>query len=294
MPSKGFENNQENSKQNHAENGAALYIVATPIGHLGDVTARALETLKTAGSIACEDTRVSKKLLNHFGIKTPLTTYHEHNAVQQRPKLLEKLEQGESVALISDAGTPLISDPGYKLVLEALERGIRIVPIPGASSVITSLMAAGLPTDQFAFLGFLPTKSSQLQELLAPWKDVPATMVCFSTPHKIIAHLNGIMDIVGECDVVIARELTKLHEEYIRGPIGEVTKRLTAGDKLKGETVLAFRASVTTSQDDDGAMDEWLAALLEHMPVKSAVDFAVKHMGSSKNEIYQRALELKK
>lgn len=289
MPSKGFENN----KENHDGGGAALYIVATPIGNLGDVTTRALETMKAASTIACEDTRVSKKLLSHFGIKTPLTTYHEHNAIKQRPKLLEALERGESVALISDAGTPLISDPGYKLVEEALERGIRVVPIPGASAVITSLMAAGLPTDQFAFLGFLPTKTTALQELLAPWKSMPATMVCFSTPHKITAHLHGIMDIFGECDVVVARELTKLHEEFIRGPIGEVSHKLAEGDKLKGEIVLAFRTNRSDVEDEVEDFDEWLSALLEHMPVKSAVEFAVKHMGSSKNEIYQRALELK-
>ena len=286
------------SKQKTGHNhilDAALYIVATPIGNLGDMSARGIEVLKAVEVIACEDTRVSKKLLNHFGIKGTLLSYHEHNAAAMRPKLMDRLLAGESVALISDAGTPLISDPGYKLVSEVQAAGITVIPVPGASAVMASLMACGLPTDQFAFLGFLPNQQSHILALLANWQSVPATLVCFTTPGKVAAHLAAVVEVFGACDVAIGRELTKLHEEFIRGNASELLKTLAERDDLRGEMVMAFRACEVASTDQLSAqkMDDLLHDLLTHMPLKAAVDVVVRHTGQPKNQVYQRALELR-
>lgn len=278
-----------------ANNGPVLYIAATPIGNLGDISQRALDTLKSVDVIACEDTRVSKKLLSHFGISKTLISYHEHNAKEVRPKLLEKLSAGQSIALISDAGTPLISDPGYKLVDEALAQDIRVVPIPGASAVITALCAAGLPTNQFAFLGFLPTQRVHAVELLTQWKTAPATLVCFTTPGKVVANLQMVLEIFGECDVVLARELTKLHEEFIRGKASALLAELKDSAKLRGELVMLFRPCEQQGQEAAEAekVDALLVDLLPHMPLKAAVDMVVRHTGQPKNQVYQRALALK-
>lgn len=275
---------------------SCLYIVATPIGNLQDITIRAAQTLKAVDIIACEDTRVSKKMLSHMGVHTPLYSYHEHNAQQVRPKLLAKLAAGESVALISDAGTPLISDPGYKLVLDAIAQGIRVVPIVGASSVMAVLMAAGLPTDQFAFIGFFPTQRSHAIELLTPWRSMDATIICFSTPSKLATNLKQIIEVFGECDVAIGREMTKLYEEFIRGKASEILATLNSEHNLRGELVLAFRCCNTTTQEALKAThaEALLADLIAHMPLKVAVEIVVKHTGQPRNYIYQRALALKK
>lgn len=278
-----------------AQTMPALYVVATPIGNLQDTTFRAVDTLKAVDVIACEDTRVSRKLLNHYGIRKPLISYHEHNAKITRPKLLDMLAAGQSIALISDAGTPLISDPGYKLVVEARAAGARVIPIPGASSVMASLAGAGLPTDQFAFVGFFPTQRSHMLELLSLWRSMPVTLVCFTTPGKITANLEAITEVLGECDLSLGRELTKLHEEFITCKASELLAKLRVDNTLRGEIVLAFRACETTSdtQIATDQMDALLTDLLPHMPLKAAVDVVVRHSGQPKNQVYQRALELK-
>lgn len=272
----------------------ALYIVATPIGNLSDISSRALDTLRSVAHIACEDTRVSKKLLGHFGISAPLISYHEHNAKQTRPKLLEMLTAGESIALISDAGTPLISDPGYKLVEEAAARGIPVVPIPGACSPVAALMGAGLPTNQFAFLGFLPTTEGQAVELLTPWKYSDATLITFTTASKCLKNLAVINEVFEDADIVLARELTKLYEEFIRGTIDDVIAELNGRSELRGEMVLLIKPKFS---EDSSAADEKNKALLKdlltHMPLKAAVDIVVKHTSEPKNKIYQMALEVK-
>lgn len=285
----------ETTNQASKQKTGHLYIVATPIGNLGDITRRAIETLGQVDVIACEDTRVSKKLLNHFGIKVPLLSYHEHNAALMRPKLLDKLQAGQSIALISDAGTPLISDPGYKLVSQAREAGFDVVPIVGASAVMAGLMAAGLPTDQFAFIGFLPMQRSHALELLAAWRTSSATLVCFTTPGKVVGNLELMLEVFGECEVVIGRELTKLHEEFIRGKASEMKAQLAASETLRGEMVMTFRACAAVSDQQVSAAktDDLLKDLLAHMPLKAVVDVVVKHTNQPKNQIYQRALELK-
>lgn len=274
--------------------GPALYIVATPIGNLGDISPRALDILKHVNCIACEDTRVSKKLLNHYGISTPLLSYHEHNAAQMRPKLLDMLGS-QSVALISDAGTPLISDPGYKLVSSAAQQGVKVIPVPGACSPITALAASGLPTDQFAFLGFLPTSQSQAAAMLMPWQAVDATFLCFTTASKCQKHIAAIMEVFGECDVVIARELTKMHEEFIRTEASQMLAKLESGHELRGEIVLAFKAKLVKKANDieDAHITALLADMMQHMPLKAAVDMVIKHSGQPRNKIYPLALEIK-
>ncbi len=202
-----------------AKLASGLFVVATPIGNLGDITVRALQALAGADLIACEDTRVTRKLLDHYGIATPLTPYHEHNAAAARPKLLAALAQGKAVALVSDAGTPLISDPGYKLVRAAREAGYPVVPLPGASSVLAALATAGLPTDRFFFEGFLPAKSAQRRARLAELDRMPATLVLFETGPRLAAALADLAETFGPREGAICRELTKFFEEVRRGDL---------------------------------------------------------------------------
>ena len=205
---------------------AGLYLVATPIGNLRDISLRALETLAAADVIACEDSRVTRKLTEHYGITTPLTPYHEHNAAEARPKLLARLAEGQAVALVSDAGTPLISDPGYKLVREASEAGHTVIAVPGASAVLTALGAAGLPTDRFFFEGFLPPKQAARQKRIAELAGIPATLVLFESGPRLAAALADLAAGLGPRAAAICRELTKLHEEIRRGDLASLAQPL--------------------------------------------------------------------
>jgi 16S rRNA (cytidine1402-2'-O)-methyltransferase len=270
-----------------------LYLVATPIGHLGDITLRALEVLGGADVIACEDTRVTHRLAERYGITTPLTPYHEHNAAEARPKLLARLAQGEVVALVSDAGTPLISDPGYKLVREAQAAGHAVTAVPGASSVLTALSVAGLPTDRFFFEGFLPAKQVARQKRIAALAAIPATLVLFESGARIAAALADLTDGLGARPVAICRELTKLHEEVRRGELAQLAHDYAEGAETRGEFVIVIappRESEAQSEDVDALLRNALA----RVSVKDAVGEVALATGRPRREVYQRALALTK
>jgi 16S rRNA (cytidine1402-2'-O)-methyltransferase len=272
---------------------AGLHLVATPIGNLGDITLRALEVLAGADVIACEDTRVTRKLADRFGIATPLTPYHEHNAAEARPKLLARLARGEAVALVSDAGTPLISDPGYRLVRESQAAGFAVVAIPGASSVLTALSVAGLPTDRFFFEGFLPPKQVARQKRIAALATMPATLVLFESGPRIADALADLAAGLGARDAAVCRELTKLHEEVRRGSLEQLARNYAEGAETRGEFVIVIAPPVeeeTTVAD----LDDLLRQALRRVSVKDAVGEVALATGKPKREVYQRALELSK
>jgi len=270
-----------------------LYLVATPIGNLGDITLRALDVLAGADVIACEDTRVTRKLADRFGITTPLTPYHEHNASEARPKLLARLAQGQAVALVSDAGTPLISDPGYRLVQEAQDAGFAVVAIPGASSVLTALSVAGLPTDRFFFEGFLPPKEIGRQKRIAALATIPATLVLFESGPRIADALADLAAGLGPRAAAICRELTKLHEEVRRGPLDELARHYAQGAETRGEFVVVI-APPTEQETPAADVDAMLRQALTRVSVKDAVGEVALATGKPKREVYQRALELSK
>jgi 16S rRNA (cytidine1402-2'-O)-methyltransferase len=272
---------------------AGLYLVATPIGNLGDITLRALEVLAGANVIACEDTRVTRKLADRFGIATPLTPYHEHNAAEARPKLLARLARGEAVALVSDAGTPLISDPGYRLVQEAQAAGHHVVAIPGASSVLTALSVAGLPTDRFFFEGFLPPKQVGRQKRIAALAAMPATLVLFESGPRIGDALADLAGGLGSRDAAVCRELTKLHEEVRRAPLDALARDYAAGAETRGEFVIVV-APPADEETPAADVDALLMAALARVSVKDAVGEVALATGKPKREVYQRALELSK
>ncbi len=272
----------------------ALYLVATPIGNLSDITLRALETLASADLIACEDTRITHRLTERYAISAQLTPYHEHNAATARPKILEKLARGASVALVSDAGTPLISDPGFKLVREACAAGHSVIAVPGPSSVLTALSVAALPTDRFFFEGFLPSKQTARRSRLAELARIDATLVVFESGNRVQGTLADLAEIMGDRAAAICRELTKLHEEVTRAPIAE----LAAGaDRLetRGEFVLVIgppAAGAKVMAEDE--LDDVLRSSLKQGSVKDAVAHAVEVSGRPRREVYARALELAK
>jgi 16S rRNA (cytidine1402-2'-O)-methyltransferase len=272
---------------------SALYLVATPIGNLGDITLRALETLAAADILACEDTRVSRVLLARYGISRRTTAYHEHNAADAGPKLIAALEAGQSVALISDAGTPLISDPGYRLVGEAQEKNIRVVPIPGASAPLAALTASGLPSDAFLFAGFLPTKAGQKLTRLQELKGVPATLIFFESPRRLADTLAAMVEAYGgERKAVIGRELTKTFEEMRPGTLTSLADHYAAADTPKGEIVICVGPPETTVEEP-ADIDRLLLALASEMPASKAAGEAARMTGGHKQALYRRLLELK-
>lgn len=272
-----------------------LYLVATPIGNLRDITLRALETLAGADTIACEDTRVTRKLLDHYGVVTPLTPYHEHNAASARPKLMDKLAAGQTVALVSDAGTPLISDPGYKLVREAQERGFAVTPVPGPSSVLAALSGAGLPTDRFFFDGFLPAKQSQRRTRIAELARIPATLAVFESGSRLAESLADLSASLGSRQATICRELTKLHEEFRRGTLAELAEHYAHGAETRGEIVIVISPPAEqSSMPDAGELDAMIASALSRHSVKDAVSEIADATGLPRREVYQRALALAK
>ncbi len=272
---------------------AGLYLVATPIGNLRDITLRALETLAGADVIACEDSRVSRKLTEHYGIATPLTPYHEHNAAEARPKLLARLADGQAVALVSDAGTPLISDPGFKLVRAASEAGHAVIAVPGASAVLTALASAGLPTDRFFFEGFLPPKQAARQKRIAALAAIPATLVLFESGPRLPAALADLAAGLGPRAAAICRELTKLHEEIRRDDLATLARHYAAGGETRGEIVIVV-APPADEHETAGDVDELLRNALNRVSVKDAVGEVALATGRPRREIYQRALALAK
>jgi len=272
---------------------AGLYLVATPIGNLADITLRALEVLAAADVIACEDTRVTRKLTEHYGIATPLTPYHEHNAAEARPKILARLARGEAVALVSDAGTPLISDPGYKLVRAAQDAGHAVTAIPGASSVLTALNVAGLPTDRFFFEGFLPAKQAARQKRISALASIPATLVLFESGPRLAATLADLAEGLGSRAAAICRELTKLHEEVRRGGLTSLARNYAQGGETRGEIVIVV-APPEEAETQSADVDDMLRRALARVSLKDAVGEVALASGRSRREVYQRALELTK
>ena len=271
-----------------------LYLVATPIGNLGDITLRALETLAGADMIACEDTRITRRLTERYAIAAPLKPYHEHNAAVARPKILEKLAQGASIALVSDAGTPLISDPGFKLVREACAAGHQVIAVPGASSVLSALSVAALPTDRFFFEGFLPARQTARRARLTELSRIEATLVLFESGSRVQNTLSDLADIMGLRDAAICREMTKMHEDIKRAPIVELAR---SADRLetRGEFVLVIGPPAPGAQTmTNEALDEMLRISLQRDSVKDTVAHAVELSGRPRREIYARALELAK
>jgi 16S rRNA (cytidine1402-2'-O)-methyltransferase len=272
---------------------AGLYLVATPIGNLGDISLRALEMLAGSDVIACEDTRVTRKLTERYGIATPLTPYHEHNASEARPKLLARLAEGQAVALVSDAGTPLISDPGYKLVRAAREAGFNVIALPGASAVLAALSVAGLPTDRFFFEGFLPTKQSARQKRIAAIANIPATLVLFETGPRVAAMLADLADAVGPRPAAICRELTKLHEEVRTSDLKTLAREYAGDAETRGEFVVVVGPPAAGEQNTVD-LDGLLRQALARVSVKDAVGEVAAATGLPRREIYQRALALAK
>jgi 16S rRNA (cytidine1402-2'-O)-methyltransferase len=273
---------------------AGLYLVATPIGNLGDITLHALQTLAAADLIACEDTRVSRKLLDHYGIATPTTAYHDHNAVAVRPALLKRIAEGAAIALISDAGTPAISDPGYKLVREARDEGIPVTAVPGASSVLAALVASGLPTDRFLFEGFLPAKAAQRRGRIAELARIPASLVLFEGGSRIGATLDDLAATLGDREAAICRELTKLHEEIRRAPLPALAAHYAGDAETRGEFVIVIAPPSEAAAPDADDVDALIRAALARVSVKDAVAEIVAATGLPRRDVYQRALELAK
>jgi 16S rRNA (cytidine1402-2'-O)-methyltransferase len=266
---------------------AALYLIATPIGNLEDITFRAVRILRDeVDRIACEDTRHSRKLLDHYGIDKPLVSYHEHNERGRGEQLLEALRAGQRIALISDAGTPLISDPGFRLAAAAAAEGFPVIPIPGPSAILTALCASGLPTDAFLFGGFLPPKQSQRRKTLESWADTPATLVFYEAPHRILDALEDIDAVLGPRPIVVARELTKLHEEFLRGNAADVRRQLLAGQP-RGEITLLIGRAEAPPPDGRPLADAVADAIRGGMDRMDAIKHVARARGLSKREVYQ-------
>jgi 16S rRNA (cytidine1402-2'-O)-methyltransferase len=271
-----------------------LHILATPIGNLGDITLRALETLAGADVIACEDTRVTHKLLDRYGIARPLTPYHEHNAAKARPMLLRRLAEGAAIALVSDAGTPLISDPGYKLVRAAQDAGHAVTALPGASAVMAALAVAGLPTDQFLFVGFLPPKEAARRTRIAELARIPATLVLFETGPRLAATLADLAaGLGGQREAAICRELTKLHEEIRRGELTKLAEAY-ADQPPRGEIVLVIAPPPASEPVGAAETETMLRKALARVSLKDAVGEVADATGLPRREVYQRALALTK
>jgi 16S rRNA (cytidine1402-2'-O)-methyltransferase len=270
-----------------------LHIVATPIGNLKDISFRALATLAAADAVLAEDTRTSKTLLAHYGIATPLLPYHEHNAPQMRPKILERLRQGGKLALISDAGTPLVSDPGYKLVAELVAEGLPVTGIPGPSAVLAALVLAGLPTDRFFFEGFLPPKSAARKARLTELSAIPGTLVFFESPRRLAEMLGDAAVVLGERPGAVARELTKYYENVRRGRLSELAAHYGEAEEARGEIVVIIGPPDAAALAPSGAaLDEALRAALEKLSLKEAVAQVTAASGQPRRLVYARALEL--
>jgi 16S rRNA (cytidine1402-2'-O)-methyltransferase len=274
----------------------ALYLVATPIGNLADITHRALQILKDVDLIACEDTRHTNKLLNHYGITTKTISYHEHNEQQRATQLIEKLKEGSDVAVVSDAGTPSISDPGFRLVRAAIENDIAVVPVPGPSALISALIAAGLPTDEFFFAGFLPSRPNARRARLAELQSVPGTLIFYEAPHRLAATLKDALEVLGERKAVVARELTKLHEEIRRGRLSELAADYAdQKNDIRGEIVVLIDRNVigVVSKPETSIaalVQQFEDAGLDH---RTALKKAARELGLSRAEAYRQLIVLK-
>ncbi|MGF7174564.1 16S rRNA (cytidine1402-2'-O)-methyltransferase [Azospirillum doebereinerae] len=266
--------------------------MATPIGNAADITLRALDTLTRATAIACEDTRVTAKLMGIHGIHTPFVSYHEHNAARMRPILIERMKAGESIALVTDAGTPLVSDPGYKLVRECVAEGVAVTTLPGASAPLVALVLSGLPTDRFLFAGFLPNKSSARRATAGELKNVPATLVFFESPQRLPESLADLAEILGPREAAVARELTKYYEEVRRGPLPELAAHYAEAGPPKGEVVLVIGPPGEEDTPGEADIDALLCEALTRLRVRDAAADVAARTGQPKRAVYARALEL--
>lgn len=272
---------------------AKLYVVATPIGNLEDITLRAIRILKDVDLIAAEDTRHTKKLLNHYDIKTPLISCFEHNELTKAQFILSQIKQGRDIALVSDAGTPGISDPGYRLIKAAVENSIEVVPVPGVSAVVAALSASGLPTDSFSFFGFLPSKRAALEKLLIRIKGEGRTAVCYESPKRLLNTLEMILKICGNIDIAIARETTKVYEEFLRGKIKNITELLKNRD-IKGEVTLILSNFLRERKEEIPIADDIEYYQRElGLPLKDAANIIAKERNISKREVYKIGLNIK-
>jgi 16S rRNA (cytidine1402-2'-O)-methyltransferase len=294
--------NGEPVRGSETARGPCLYVVATPIGNLEDITLRALRVLKEVDLIACEDTRQTRKLLDHYGIQTRMISYHEHNEMTRAAELIVNLEQGGRLALVSDAGMPSISDPGYRLITLAIRHHVPVIPVPGASAFVAALAASGLPTDSFKFNGFLPAKQGERRDELERVRDAPRTVIYYEAPHRILETLADVVAIMGGSrHVVIAREVTKLHEEFLRGRADEVLEKLRERGEVKGEITLLIgrpaeagerkapvRTRVRIRQRLEQVMDE------RKLDEKAALKVVAKEMGVSRSEAYRELQRAKR
>ena len=267
-----------------------MHLVATPIGNLGDISLRALWVLNSVDRILCEDTRVTARLLAQFGITKPLDPYHDHNADRVRPSVLAALRRGETLALVSDAGTPLVSDPGYRLVREALAEGLKVTAAPGPSAALTALILSGLPPDAFLFAGFLPPRATARRKVLAQWVELAATLVFFEGPSRLAATLADMAAVLGDRQAAIARELTKRHEEVRRGTLAELAAQYRAEPAPRGEVVIVVGPPEKTVAPDIGDLDTRLDALLGQLSLRDAVAALAEETGLARRVVYDRAL----
>ena len=271
----------------------SLYLVATPIGNLADITHRAVKVLGEVDLIACEDTRHTRKLLQHYGIDARTVSYHEHNEQQRTRELIELLQQGSDVALVSDAGTPAISDPGFRLVRAAIENGIAVAPLPGPSALVSALIATGLPTDEFFFGGFLPARFGARRARLNELRSVPGTLIFYEAPHRLAASLKDAYEVLGEREAAVARELTKLHEEIRRGRLSELSQHYSTVEQPRGEIVLLIDRTVLDEAAEETAKDLSVARLVEQFEAdgldhRAALKKAARKLRLSRAEAYRR------
>jgi 16S rRNA (cytidine1402-2'-O)-methyltransferase len=270
-----------------------LYVVATPIGNLEDITLRAVRVLKEVDLIAAEDTRHTQILLNHYDIHKPLTSYHEHNERTKAQPLVERLVRGENVALLCDAGTPAISDPGYRLIIEATRAGVRVVPLPGASALAAALSASGLPTDRFVFEGFLPAKRRERKTKLQALQNESRTLVFYEAPHRLMESLQDLQQVLGDREIVVAREVSKVHEEFLRGSLSKVIAQLTERT-VKGEITVVVHGSTSESGISEKELEAEISQLAGGgMGVKAISEFLSERYHLSRRKIYQMALQIK-
>jgi len=284
--------NREKETQNPVTLRGGLYIVATPIGNLRDITLRALDILKSVDLILCEDTRVTRKLLNAYQISARVQVYNDYSQDNKRNSIIDLIEEGKSVALLSDAGMPLISDPGFKLVRECQEHGIYVTSLPGANAPLAALQLSAMPSDKFCFLGFMPAKSGVRQKLLAQWVDVKATIIAFETAPRLISCLEDIQSAIGDRPVAVIREITKLYEEVKKGSADNLVQYYRENGAPKGEIVLVI-APAEDKEISEGDIKEMLREALETMKVKAAANHVAELTGAKKSDLYNMALEIK-
>ncbi|HVF49966.1 MAG TPA: 16S rRNA (cytidine(1402)-2'-O)-methyltransferase [Pyrinomonadaceae bacterium] len=276
------------------QQAGTLYLVATPIGNLEDITQRALRVLREADTVACEDTRRTRVLLDRYQIQTRTVSYHEHNEQERARELCARMESGEHVALVSDAGTPAISDPGFRLVRACIERGINVVPVPGPTAFVSALVASGLPTDEFFFGGFLPARTHARRTRFAEVRHLQTTLVFYETPHRLAHSLADAREVLGEREAAVARELTKLHEQFVRGRLSELAERFASEQEARGEIVLVIdRKTIDEGRQSDGdataSIGERVAALeTEGLDARAALKRAARELGLSRDEAYRR------